>query len=59
MPVLLRARTTVRRTANYEATLKEVVDAPDALPEQRLQNTIAKRRARRYLGKSRMANCGF
>jgi tetratricopeptide (TPR) repeat protein len=45
--------------ANYEATLREVVDAPDALPEQRLQNTIAKRRARRYLGKSRMANCGF
>jgi hypothetical protein len=45
--------------ANYEATLKEVVDAPDALPEQRLQNTIAKRRARRYLGKMRMANCGF
>jgi hypothetical protein len=36
-----------------------VVDAPDALPEQRLQNTIAKRRARRYLGKSRMAACGF
>jgi hypothetical protein len=45
--------------ANYEATLREVVDAPDALPEQRLQNTIAKRRARRYLSKSRMANCGF
>jgi hypothetical protein len=45
--------------ANYEATLREVVDAPDALPEQRLQNTIAKRRARRYLGKSRMASCGF
>ena len=44
---------------NYEATLREVVDAPDALPEQRLQNTIAKRRARRYLSKSRMANCGF
>jgi hypothetical protein len=44
---------------NYEATLREVVEAPDALPEQRLQNTIAKRRARRYLGKSRMAACGF
>jgi hypothetical protein len=44
---------------NYEATLREVVDAPDALPEQRLQNTIAKRRARRYLGKSRLAACGF
>jgi hypothetical protein len=45
--------------ANYETTLREVVEAPDALPEQRLQNTIAKRRARRYLGKSRMAACGF
>jgi hypothetical protein len=44
---------------NYEATLREVVEAPDGLPEQRLQNTIAKRRARRYLGKSRLAACGF
>ena len=45
--------------ASYEKTLREVVDAADVLPEQRLQNTIAKRRARRYLGKSRMAACGF
>jgi hypothetical protein len=45
--------------ANYEKTLKEVVDAGDTLPEQRLQNTIAKRRARRYLTKTRMAACGF
>ncbi|HEX9296879.1 MAG TPA: TRAP transporter TatT component family protein [Polyangiaceae bacterium] len=45
--------------ASYEKTLREIVDAPDVLPEQRLQNTVAKRRARRYLGKSRMANCGF
>ena len=45
--------------ASYEKTLREVVDAADVLPEQRLQNTIAKRRARRYLSKSRMANCGF
>jgi TRAP transporter T-component len=44
---------------SYEKTLKEIVDAPDSFPEQRLQNTIAKRRARRYLGKSRMASCGF
>jgi hypothetical protein len=36
-----------------------VVEAPDGLPEQRLHNTIAKRRARRYLGKSRLAACGF
>ena len=45
--------------ASYEKTLREVVDAGDTLPEQRLQNTIAKRRARRYLTKSRMALCGF
>jgi hypothetical protein len=44
---------------SYEKTLREVIDAPDLLPEQRLQNAIAKRRARRYLGKSRMATCGF
>ena len=44
---------------SYEKTLREVVDAPDLLPEQRLQNAIAKRRARRYLAKSRMASCGF
>jgi hypothetical protein len=45
--------------ASYEKTLNEVVDAGDTLPEQRLQNTIAKRRARRYLGKARESNCGF
>jgi hypothetical protein len=45
--------------ASYEKTLREVVDAGDVLPEQRLENTIAKRRARRYLTKSRMAACGF
>jgi hypothetical protein len=45
--------------ASYEKTLREVIDAGDVLPEQRLQNTIAKRRARRYLGKPRMAACGF
>jgi hypothetical protein len=45
--------------AAYEKTLREVIDAGDVLPEQRLQNTIAKRRARRYLGKPRMSACGF
>ena len=45
--------------AGYEKTLNEVVEAGDTLPEQRLQNTIAKRRARRYLGKNRESNCGF
>ena len=38
-------------------------DAGDIFPEQRLQNAIAKRRARRYLGPARMAevreDCGF
>jgi hypothetical protein len=43
----------------YVKLLKEVVNAGDVLPEQRLQNTIAKRRARRYLGKERMEGCGF
>ncbi len=44
---------------NYVKLLTEVVEAGDPLPEQRLSNTIAKRRARRYLSKERMANCGF
>src|SRR5262249_15300656 len=44
---------------SYEKTLHEVLDAGDVLPEQRLQNAIAKRRARRYLSESRMSNCGF
>jgi TRAP transporter TatT component family protein len=43
----------------YVKTLKEVLDAGDTLPEQRLQNTIAKRRARRYLVPWRMEQCGF
>lgn len=34
----------------YKKTLQEIIDAGDILPEQRLQNAIAKRRARRYLG---------
>jgi hypothetical protein len=45
--------------AAYEKTLREVVDAPDLLPDQRLRNAIAKRRARRYLTAARMASCGF
>jgi hypothetical protein len=44
---------------SYEKTLREVVEAPDLLPERRLQNAVAKRRARRYLEKKRMADCGF
>lgn len=44
---------------SYVKLLTEVVEAGDVLPEQRLQNTIAKRRARRYLAKSRMSRCAF
>lgn len=43
----------------YRSLLKEVLDAGDALPEQRLENTLAKRRARRYLGEPRLKRCGF
>lgn len=44
---------------NYVKTLTEVLEAGDTLPEQRLQNTIAKRRAKRYMGKERLKGCGF
>jgi TRAP transporter T-component len=45
---------------NYVKTLNEVIEAGDVLPEQRLTNAIAKRKAKRYLGKERMMRmCGF
>ena len=44
----------------YVKTLTEIIEAGDVLPEQRLTNAIAKRRAKRYLGKDRMMRtCGF
>lgn len=43
---------------NYVKALTEV-EAGDTMPLQRLQNTIAKRRAKRYMGKERMKTCGF
>jgi hypothetical protein len=43
----------------YDKLLKEVLDAGDTDPEQRLENAIAKRKARRYQGKSRLEACGF
>jgi hypothetical protein len=43
----------------YVKALTEVVEAGDTLPEQRLTNMIAKRRAKRYLGKERLKACGF
>ena len=44
---------------SYVKTLQEVLDAGDVFPEQRLTNVIARRRAKRYLGKARMQACGF
>lgn len=46
--------------AMYRALLNEVLNAPDdVLPEQRLENVIAKRKAQRYLGVPRLQRCGF
>ncbi len=45
---------------NYVRTMNEILAAGDDLPEARLQNVIAKRRARRYLGnKVWQEECGF
>lgn len=44
---------------NYVKLLQEIIDAGDLFPEQRLTNAIAKRKAKRYLSKSRMSACGF
>jgi hypothetical protein len=45
--------------AGYEKTLNDVIAAPTPSPETRLTNTIAKRRAKRYLSPVRMKNCAF
>jgi hypothetical protein len=46
--------------ANYEKILNDVLKAGDTLPEARLPNVIAKRRARRYLkNKIFQEDCGF
>lgn len=45
--------------ALYEKNLKEVIAAEDPDPAQRMNNTIAKRRAVRYMSKARMMDCGF
>ncbi len=45
--------------ALYEKLINEVLTADDPDPQQRFTNTIAKRRARRALLKSRMEDCGF
>ncbi len=43
----------------YRALLNEVLSAGDVLPEQRLENVIARRKAARYLGAPRLKRCGF
>jgi hypothetical protein len=43
----------------YRALLKEVQEAGDVLPAQRLENTIARRKADRYLAPVRLKVCGF
>lgn len=45
--------------ALYEKLLNEVLTAEDPDPNLRLQNTIAKRRAKRALTKAGMEDCGF
>ncbi|MCU0694468.1 MAG: TRAP transporter TatT component family protein [Polyangiaceae bacterium] len=44
---------------NYVRTLREVIDADDPLPSERLPNIIAQRRAKRYLSAQRQMYCGF
>jgi hypothetical protein len=43
----------------YRELLNEVLQAGDVLPKQRLENTIAKRKAQRYLKLPRLKRCGF
>jgi hypothetical protein len=46
--------------ALYQSLLNEVLQAGDTDPEQRLENTIAKRDAKRWLNKRRVKDqCGF
>jgi len=44
---------------NYEKLLHDVLDAGDGDPYQRLPNTIAKRKAKRYLAAKRERNCAW
>ena len=45
--------------ALYEKLLSEILAAEDSNPNLRLQNAIAKRRAKRALSKQSMEDCGF
>jgi tetratricopeptide (TPR) repeat protein len=49
-----------RDKPNYERLLNEILAAEDPLPDARLQNVVAKRKARRYLENADFAeDCGF
>jgi hypothetical protein len=45
--------------ALYEKLLNEVLQSEDPDPDQRLTNTIAKRRAKRAFSRDKMMDCGF
>jgi TRAP transporter T-component len=45
--------------ALFDQNIKEVLNAEDPDPAQRMNNTLAKRRAKRYSSKQRMMDCGF
>lgn len=45
--------------ALYRSLLGEVLTAGEVLPEQRLENLIARRKAARYLKTPRLKRCGF
>lgn len=55
----LRYACTKSDQALYEKLVNEVLTSEDPDPNLRLQNTIAKRRAKRALSKSAMEDCGF
>lgn len=50
---------TLQDRPSYEKLLTEVVKSGDVQPDQRLPGSIAKRKARRYLGERRMKKCAF
>ncbi len=43
----------------YGKLLAEVVEAGDVMPSQRLENVVAKRKAKRYLAPPRLKRCSF
>jgi hypothetical protein len=45
--------------ALFDKNIKEISDADDPDPMQRMNNTLSKRRAKRYSSKARMMDCGF